>query len=525
MTRLLVCFVLLLGGLPAGADEAGDAERPASSADAVKALKTALKAKRAKDIVGAFDHLRGWKDPSLLGHLIKGLAEVRALEKGVDAELAELQAAYEGLIDKGKELERMRDIGGGSEREVQDFNRKAAKIDNERGRVLTRLRTLEAEFALLYGLAQSAALVAAELIGARDQQGMGEGIEELDKAWLKSKDPRDRMLWIDAVYELPDPPIVGRLHALVADAAETRDVRVAAMNALAAKRDLGLLDRAIAMLSAPPEQFDLVKAATVVLRRLHERKAIEPLIEFLGREDLGSLREDGHLALVSLTGEKHGPYKELWSTWWDDKKGSFVLPTEPMPPGRTDKPPSGVTFYDIHTFSDRMLFVVDISGSMIDDRLLDSNGQTKWDAAKKQLLGAILSLDQNALFNIVIFNHAVTPWQKRAPDASERNKKMAERWINEIEPVGGTNIFDALEMAFVIAPQKSGRPNLDTVFFLTDGKPTAGKCQDPGLILERLRGWNKTTQLRVHAIGVGPDHDAEFMKELARIGDGTYLVR
>ncbi len=96
------------------------------------------------------------------------------------------------------------------------------------------------------------------------------------------------------------------------------------------------------------------------------REAIDPLIAMLGRDDLGRLREDAHRALRSLTGQPHGPYQQPWKDWWADAKAGFTMPPTPADAMTLSAPDKGVTFYGITTFSDRIVFVLDVSGSMLD---------------------------------------------------------------------------------------------------------------------------------------------------------------
>ena len=155
----------------------------------------------------------------------------------------------------------------------------------------------------------------------------------------------------------------------------------------------------------------------------------------------------------------------------------------------------------------------------------DAKGRTKWEVAREQLVGAVHGLDKDAVFNVVFFNHSVVRWQRKVQAATEPTKDQLEKWVNATNVVGGTNIHDALEAGFGVAQQATGRPIIDTIFFLTDGRPTAGKIQDGKAILDQVREWNAVAQLRIHAIGIGAEHDVDFMKELARIGDGEYVAR
>ena len=102
---------------------------------------------------------------------------------------------------------------------------------------------------------------------------------------------------------------------------------------------------------------------------------------------------------------------------------------------------------------------------------------------------------------------------------------LAQQGHTGAKPIGATNIHDALEAGFKLAQSGKGAPILDTIYFLTDGKPTAGKFQDPNRILKRVREWNSTANLKLHVIGIGNTLDEEMCEKLATIGDGQFEWR
>ncbi len=505
----------------ARAEDAGS--DPATRLAAISpAVRAALK---AKDPGRALDLLRPCTEVEALDLVADALSLARTQRVAAEKSQAGLEAKYEALIDEGQAIQREYEMTQQTSRDLDNFNRKARKVDGARQATLAQLRNFETEFARLRGVEQQAAGVAAEILGRLDESAMAAGIARLEAEWLASKEVEARLRFIHAIWSLPAPEVAVRLHTLLDAPDQPLAVRATAMAALTERGDERLLTRAIDLLGLPPEQFAMTTAALRTLRKLHRPEAIEPLIAFLGREDIAALREDATLALRSLTGEKHGPYAQPWATWWEDAKRSFTMPKDPIEPGRTEGQKSGVTFYDIHTFSDRVLFIVDISGSM-DQVDGDPQGRTKWDLARAQLMGAVHGLDPNAVFNVIFFNHGVVSWQRKVQPATESIKNQLTKWVDDTTPIGGTNLHDSLEMGFGFATaQATGRPIIDTVFYLTDGRPTAGKIQDPKAILARVREWNAVAHLRIHAVGIGKEHDVEFMQELARIGDGQYVAR
>ena len=66
---------------------------------------------------------------------------------------------------------------------------------------------------------------------------------------------------------------------------------------------------------------------------------------------------------------------------------------------------------------------------------------------------------------------------------------------------------------------------MDTIYFMTDGTPTVGKLKKPEEILAAVREWNRTAHITIHAIGVGAECDAAFLKALADENGGVFVKR
>jgi Ca-activated chloride channel family protein len=152
------------------------------------------------------------------------------------------------------------------------------------------------------------------------------------------------------------------------------------------------------------------------------------------------------------------------------------------------------------------------------------------DVAKRELLTFIGSLDDKAAFNIVFFHHKLVPYESAPVVATAAARARATDFVTPLEPIGGTNIYDALETAFKMsnaatADGKDYKTVYDTIFFLTDGTPTAGKVQDPDKILAAVTEWNRTARIVVHVIGVGDSCDEKFLKALASQNGGQFRLR
>ena len=517
VTLTLTLLALFLFPVPVGAKEPSYNQRRST-------FKKALRSKDPKSRSRAFEYLRGTTNPNVAEDIAIG---VRAVEKD-GARIRKDQTVQLAKFDKAmadlKSAKDTLEMSGQSERDLKVYNKRVGKVSKACDGAIARLKNLENDFTRNRALVQQAVMVLGENLNAMEDDALASALALLTPMWLQSSNPEDRLRWVSSVSEVARPMITELLHQALDSTDQPTLVRVAAIDALAAREDGLVLGKAMKMLELPTEQAAFLIAAIGVLRRMHDRRGIVPLITFLERQDIKRTREDAYKALMSLTGQNHGPYPGEWKKWWEEAEELYVMPENPRPPGNVAQPGKGKTFYGIQTASDRILYIVDISGSM--DRQQKGEGaagKTKWEVLKQELLGSVFNLNPTDTFNVIFFNHQVIPWQPKKVQATERNKKQLKKWVEAQSPVGGTNLSDSLYHGFSIASRGTGRPMLDTLFFLTDGKPTAGRVQDLKQIIENFREWNKTAKLTIHTIGVGIGHDVEFMKALARIGDGRYV--
>lgn len=165
------------------------------------------------------------------------------------------------------------------------------------------------------------------------------------------------------------------------------------------------------------------------------------------------------------------------------------------------------TFYGMKVHSRKMVFVLDISGSM------------NIPFAKMNLRNAYATLGAKERFAIVCYDNRIFYWprSKQLLPATRRNKARADAWLRELSGGGQTNIYDALKKAFEIS---SNGTAADTFYFLSDGRPTAS-VRNVDLILKAVRQWNRRERVKVHTIGIG-DHDRYLMENVAKENRGIY---
>lgn len=314
-------------------------------------------------------------------------------------------------------------------------------------------------------------------------------------------------------------------------------VRLAAIEALGASRDDATVQLCVDELLRDGD-WRVRAAAMRFLGEVKQKAAIPALIQSLGAE-VGRLVDDAEGALAKLTGQRFNGDANLWKDWWSKNKDTFeigkVAQADPgAAPAPDTKPPGHVSFYGISTRSNRILFVLDRSGSMkepaTDTKTGKDGARNKFDVAREQLKAAVSGLSDGEMFNVITYSADVTRWQKKMVPMSKAIRTKFDHYVDkEIEAVGGTNIYDALAEAFHLAGigavDKAYESGVDTIFFLTDGQPTQGEVLDPEEILRRVKEKNRLARIVIHTVGVGKDHDASFLRRLAEENGGQYVGR
>jgi HEAT repeat protein len=384
--------------------------------------------------------------------------------------------------------------------------------------------------------------------------GGTEALTELlaDKSW------EVRRRAIEALASGGDPAVAASIQPLAAD--KEPAVRSAAFEGLAALRSELAVAPAIAALADPVWQ---VRASAIgALRVVRHRDAIEPLIARMALEE-GRLVADIGDALGAITGRNFGQRLELWQHFWTTYRDRFQIPTEAelaklrekqKQTAEQYKASKQTTYHGIETPSRRIVFVIDVSGSMENlvvekERFQDGGypSMLRIDIVKTELARTIESLEDYVEFNVFAFATAVKPWKSGLVKANVLNKSSAMDWVKRLAAIGGaskedlaqagltgaanldagkTNTHGAL-MAALGVPARGGTAadyavEVDTIFFLSDGRPTVGEYVDPTDVLRQVREANALRKVVIHAIAIG-EFQKEFMKQLAEENGGVFV--
>jgi Ca-activated chloride channel family protein len=147
-----------------------------------------------------------------------------------------------------------------------------------------------------------------------------------------------------------------------------------------------------------------------------------------------------------------------------------------------------------------VVFVVDTSGSMAGAKLQQ---------AQKALRFCVENLNAEDRFEIVRFSTEAEPLFRELVPADSDHRKRANGFIEDLKPIGGTAIADALQSALKVRPDKSDRPFV--VIFLTDGLPTVG-TRNPDEIIANIK---KASGARIFSFGIGSDVNTQLLDQIA----------
>lgn len=335
-------------------------------------------------------------------------------------------------------------------------------------------------------------------------------------------------------------------------------VRIAAVEALGAWPD-GAEDHVVGRI-ADPDWGVQMKAVEIVGAKKVTR-AIPHLISALERAG-PRVQDVMGKALKDLTGENFDPYADVWAKWWEANKSKFEGQDAVKVGGRPRDPQPDPTIYGVPIKSDKVLFIIDISGSMDKPSsnkppeapkppagpVTPKDGAPppppppeevisgkKIDVAKHELKKAIEKLPKNAMFSIIAFNHAAIVWKEKAVQATPENKEEAYKWVRGMQPSGSTYSDGALRLGFRMAglgaiDKAYPEVAIDTIMFISDGAPTdnapdASKLMDHNIILQHVREWNLQKRVVINCIAVDMQPGNEFMERLAAENGGVFVDR
>ncbi len=370
-----------------------------------------------------------------------------------------------------------------------------------------------------------------------------------------------------ALRRIGVPGETGLLGTLLSDNGAA--VRMAAADAVG---ELRLKDHSDAVIGLLDDgEWQVQSAAVKALGKLRPQAAVQPLIDLMKQE--GRLQIECSDALFLITTFEFGVDPERWQSHWNNlmKIDGWRIPTDAEVEkakasrrkydelyGKKEGP--GNSFAGIPTTSTNVLFIIDQSGSMDDmivevEKFQGYKDRKRFTIVQTELLNTIEGLTDSTNFDIVAFATDIKIWKKRLVPANVVNRSSAKRFVERLKPLGGsesqqlaasglggaanlaagkTNTMKALMYAFGIDPEKPPKGpvtgpgkvamdwKIDTVYFLSDGRPSTGTLVDTNEILKEVKALNEAYRMTFHTIAIG-DFQKSFLRDLARDTGGEFI--
>jgi len=249
-----------------------------------------------------------------------------------------------------------------------------------------------------------------------------------------------------------------------------------------------------------------------------------------------------HKLLEGLTGQvvvrgSVAPWQEFWK-----REGPTFVVAKALPPGQAAPVANKYAkFFNLEVESDRVLFVLDFSGSMDEPLQLQAHSTgavpgektTKAALVVKELKKLIMSLPDGAMVNLVVFSDEVRVWRQEGGRPSlvriddETRDDLLGNFLDSLRPSGPTNLYDAMGKALDFGGRglhdKYYAAGFDTLYVITDGAPSAGPVVDKVEIRRAVREANQLRKFTINCITFGDKNDTDFLEPMAKENGGRHI--
>jgi Ca-activated chloride channel family protein len=237
-----------------------------------------------------------------------------------------------------------------------------------------------------------------------------------------------------------------------------------------------------------------------------------------GREQLKSVFCPSHPAEIRRDGDRRAVVGWEDRNVWPDTDFKVIFSRTPNPMGIdlvTSRQPGDDGYFMLLASPGAapagaiqpkdICFVLDTSGSMAGPKL---------EQAKKALLFCLANLGAGDRFEIIRFSTETEPLFSRLVPADKAHVAQASAFVDDLRPIGGTAIQEALARALALQPGAGAAARPYMVIFLTDGLPTIGEIREDPLV-DSVRGAGKAT--RIFTFGIGTDVNTHLLDRISSV--------
>lgn len=201
--------------------------------------------------------------------------------------------------------------------------------------------------------------------------------------------------------------------------------------------------------------------------------------------------------------------------------------------GDGDGSGSGMSFFGMKTTPKAVVFVFDISGSMV----VKPKSPKTYKVLEEEITKSISMLPSDAKFGLVGFSKGATAYKSSLVTSILSERNGANSWLKSMSPVpamkegnnfqkykggrhSGTRADLGLEAAMKLRP--------DTIIFVSDGEPTDQKGKSSRAyekeVLKKIAAMqkNQPQKVKINAVAYMAGGGLNFMRDLAKQNDGDF---
>lgn len=215
--------------------------------------------------------------------------------------------------------------------------------------------------------------------------------------------------------------------------------------------------------------------------------------------------------LGRMSGKKYGPKASVWARWWQAETADGTFPENQTEEQRA-------TFFGLAPRSDRVLFIIDRSGSM---REKYSANKSRYEVAIESLIYTLRDLGPETQFQVVLFSTEATPFAPELRAATSANLDALKAWADALGTSGGTTLQSGFAVAFPGLEEGKLAPHdipYDSVYILCDGE-----TENPAWVAPWLLDHNVEARLTFHCVNIGGT-PAGALEALAKGSGGAFVV-
>ncbi|MCR9244212.1 MAG: HEAT repeat domain-containing protein [bacterium] len=350
---------------------------------------------------------------------------------------------------------------------------------------------------------------------------------------LRDKEPNVRIAACNAIGTAMQPHVDESLgkEPAPADILALRDKAIKQLSRVAARDKIWQARSAaaygMAIMKCKPVIPEIIKALDAELRRKKDPWAMDVRL---------------HKLLEGLTGQTvvRGSIKP-WKQFWKREGSTFKVAKERKAGEEPEQADRYEKFFDLEIESDRVLFVLDFSGSMTETITLESGETgasvkdtlTKAELVVRELKKMIMGFPDGALLNIVVFSDDVRIWRTESGRPAlirvddEARDDLLGNFLDALRPAGPTNLHDALNLALDFGGRGTQdryyAAGFDTLYIISDGAPSAGPVTDKAELRRLVRECNNLRKITINCVTMGQQNDTEFLREMAEENGGRHI--